>query len=429
MLDLRYVVANLDEVGRKLGRRGGQIDLAPIAELASERRDLLVAVEGLRQQQNQANDEMRKLAKDPEALGAARARLREVAEAIKEKDARLKVVEAALEELLAELPNIPHDSVPDGTSADDNVIVRTWGEKPRFDFPPKEHADLGEQLGILDFDRAAKVAGARFAVSYGAAARLERALANFMLDLHGGHGYREVLPPFLVNRASFFGTGQFPKFEPDVFAVKDHDLFLISTAEVPVTNLRRDEILDAAELPLKYVAYTPCFRSEAGSYGKDTRGLIRQHQFQKVELVKLTTPESSYEEHESLLADAEDVLRRLRLHYRVSLLCAGDMGFGAAKCYDLEVWLPGQGAYREISSVSNFEDFQARRAKIRYRPAKEEGKGDRPRLVHTINGSGLAIGRTVVALLENGQQKDGSIDLPEALWPYLGGLKRIEKER
>jgi seryl-tRNA synthetase len=427
MLDLRYVVDNLDAVRRKLERRGGNIDLAPLAELARERRELLVSVEGLRQQQNQANEEMRKLAKSPDALAEARVRLRQVADTIKEKDARLKVVETALEDLLAGLPNLPHDSVPDGLSAEQNVVVRSWGEKPKFDFTPKEHADLGEALGILDFDRAAKISGARFAVYFGAAARLERALINFMLDLHTGRGYREVLPPFMVNRASYVGTGQFPKFESDVFAVKDHDLFLISTAEVPVTNLRRDEILEAAELPVKYAAYTPCFRSEAGSYGKDTRGLIRQHQFQKVELVKLTRPEASYEEHEGLLADAEEVLRRLGLHYRVSLLCAGDMGFGAAKCYDLEVWLPGQNAYREISSVSNFEDFQARRAKIRYRPAKEEGKGEKPRLVHTLNGSGLAVGRTVVALLENGQKKDGSIDLPEALWPYLGGLKRIEK--
>jgi len=427
MLDLRYVVGNLDEVRRKLARRGGQVDLAPIAALAAERRDLLVAVEGLRQQQNQANDEMRKLARSPDALAEARTRLRLVADSIKEKDARLKLVEEALEEQLAGLPNLPSDSVPDGTSAEQNVVVRSWGVKPAFDFVPKEHADLGEALGILDFDRAAKISGARFAVYFGAAARLERALIAFMLDLHTSRGYREVLPPFLVNRASYVGTGQFPKFEPDVFAVKDHDLFLVSTAEIPVTNLRRDEILDAAELPVRYAAYSPCFRSEAGSYGKDTRGLIRQHQFQKVELVKLCRPESSYEEHEGLLADAEEVLRRLGLHYRVSLLCAGDMGFGAAKCYDLEVWLPGQGAYREISSVSNFEDFQARRAKIRYRPAKDEGKGDKPRLVHTLNGSGLAVGRTVVALLENGQKADGSIDLPEVLWPYLGGLRRIEK--
>jgi seryl-tRNA synthetase len=427
MLDLRYVVGNLDEVRRKLSRRGGSIDLAPIDELARERRELIMHVEGLRQKQKQANEGTRVLAKSPEKLAEVRLQLRGVADEIKEHDARLAVVEAALEAQLLDLPNLPHDSVPDGTSADQNVVVRSWGKKPDFDFTPKEHADLGEALGILDFHRAAKVSGARFAVYLGAAARLERALINFMLDLHNSRGYREVLPPFLVNRASYLGTGQFPKFEPDVFAIKDHDLFLVSTAEVPVTNLHRDEILDAAALPLRYAAYSPCFRSEAGSYGKDTRGLIRQHQFQKVELVKLTRPEASYEEHEGLLADAEEVLRRLGLHYRVSLLCAGDMGFGAAKCYDLEVWLPGQGAYREISSVSNFEDFQARRAKIRYRPTKDEGKGDKPRLVHTLNGSGLAVGRTVVALLENGQKKDGSVDLPEALWPYLGGLRRIEK--
>ncbi len=430
MLDLRYVVGNLEEVGRKLARRGGQIELAPLAELARERRDLLVSVEGLRQQQNQANERMRKLAKSPEAaneLAVARAELRGVGDVIASKDARLKEVEAELEALLEGLPNLPHDTVPDGTSADQNVVVRSWGEKPRFDFAPKEHADIGEALGILDFNRAAKVAGARFAFYLAAGARLERALISFMIDLHVARGYREVLPPFLVNRASYLGTGQFPKFEQDVFAIEKHDLFLVSTAEVPVTNLHRDEILDASVLPLKYVAYSPCFRSEAGSYGKDTRGLIRQHQFQKVELVKLSRPETSYEEHEGLVIDAEEILRRLGLHYRVSLLCAGDMGFGAAKCYDLEVWLPGQGAYREISSVSNFEDFQARRAKIRYRPTKDEGKGDKPRLVHTLNGSGLAVGRAVVALLENGQKQDGSVDLPEALWPYLGGLRRIEK--
>jgi seryl-tRNA synthetase len=301
--------------------------------------------------------------------------------------------------------------------------VRTVGEPGKPDFEPKEHSDLGEALGILDFERAAKIAGARFAVYLGAGARLERALGNFMLDLHGSRGYREILPPFLVNRASYVGTGQFPKFEQDVFAVAGHDLFLISTAEVPLTNFHGDEVLDAAQLPFKYAAYTSCFRSEAGSYGKDTRGLIRQHQFQKVELVKLCRPETSYQEHEQLTLDAEEVLKRLGLPYRVVLLCAGDMGFGAAKCYDLEVWLPGQNAYREISSCSNFEDFQARRAKIRFK----EGQGSKPRLVHTLNGSGLAVGRTVVAILENYQRADGSVDIPEALWPYMGGLKRLER--
>jgi len=427
MLDLRSVVSNLDEVRRKLERRGGGIDLGPMAKLAGERRTLTMDVEALRQKQNASNDEMRQKAKEakehPEALATLRAELKQVSESIKGKDFELKEIEAKLEAELLRLPNIPHDSVPDGKDATHNVVVRTVGEPPKLDFKPKEHSDLGEALGILDFERAARISGARFAVYLGAGARLERALGNFMLDLHTSRGYREILPPFMVNRASYVGTGQFPKFEQDVFAVQGHDLFLISTAEVPVTNLHGDEVLDAATLPLKYVAYTSCFRSEAGSYGKDTRGLIRQHQFQKVELVKLSRPETSYEEHEQLTLDAEEVLKRLGLPYRVVLLCAGDMGFGAAKCHDLEVWLPGQNAYREISSCSNFEDFQARRAKIRFK----EGQGSKPRLVHTLNGSGLAVGRTVVAILENYQRADGSVDIPEALWPYMGGLKRLER--
>ncbi|MHB8421072.1 MAG: serine--tRNA ligase [Myxococcales bacterium] len=423
MLDLRTVVGNLDEVKRKLERRGGGIDLGPLSRLAAERRSLTMEVEGLRQKQNAANDEVKKKAKDPEAMAGLRGEMKELSGRIKALDGKLAEVEGALESELLRIPNLPHDSVPDGKDASQNVVVRAVGEPRRFDFQPKEHSDLGEALGILDFERAAKISGARFTVYYGAGARLERALVGFMLDLHGSRGYREVLPPFLVNRASNLGTGQFPKFEQDVFAIQGHDLFLIPTAEVPVTNLHRDEILDAAQLPLRYAAYTPCFRSEAGSYGKDTRGLIRQHQFQKVELVKFSRPETSYEEHEKLTADAEEVLKRLGLPYRVMLLCAGDMGANAAKCYDLEVWLPGQNAYREISSCSNFEDYQARRAKIRFK----DGPGSKPRLVHTLNGSGLAVGRTVVAILENYQRADGSVDVPEALWPYLGGLKRIEK--
>jgi seryl-tRNA synthetase len=422
MLDLKYVVTHLDEVRARLTRRGGGLDLEPLAKLARERSELTVEVEGLRQKQNAANDEMRKLAKDPEKLAVARTELRQTSERIKAIDFQLREVEEKLEDQLLRIPNLPHESVPDGVSAEQNVVVRSWGEKPRFDFQAKEHADLGEALGILDFERAAKIAGARFVVYFGLGARLERALASFMLDVHTQRGYREVLPPFMVNRSSYVGTGQFPKFEQDVFAVKDHDLFLVSTAEVPVTNLYRDEILEGAKLPIRHCAYTPCFRSEAGSYGKDTRGLIRQHQFQKVELVKFTRPESSYEEHEQLVRDAEEVLQRLGLHYRVVLLCAGDMGANAAKCYDIEVWLPGQNAYREISSCSNFEDYQARRAKIRF---KDEG--GKPRFVHTLNGSGLAVGRTVVAILEQGQKADGSVDLPEVLWPYLGGVKRVEK--
>ncbi|MHB1844065.1 MAG: serine--tRNA ligase [Deltaproteobacteria bacterium] len=422
MLDLKTVVLNLDEVKRRLGRRGGGLNLEPLMKLAQERRALNVEVEALRQQQSAANERIRAQAKDPQAMAGLRAEMRQLSDEAKAKEGKLKEVEEGLEAELLRIPNLPHETVPDGKDATQNVVVRTVGVPPKFGFQPKEHSDLGEALGILDFERAVKLAGARFAVYLGAGARLERALINFMLDLHTSRGYVEVLPPFLVNRASYQGTGQFPKFEEDVFAIAGHDLFLISTAEVPLTNLHRDEILDGAKLPLKYVAYTPCFRSEAGSYGKDTRGLIRQHQFQKVELVKFARPETSYEEHESLTLDAEEVLKRLGLPYRVVLLCAGDMGFGAAKCYDIEVWLPGQNAYREISSCSNFEDFQARRAKIRYR----EAQGEKPKLVHTLNGSGLAVGRTVVALLENGQREDGSIDLPEALWPYLGGLRRIE---
>jgi seryl-tRNA synthetase len=422
MLDLKYVVTHLEEVRARLERRGGGLDLEPVARLAKERRELTIEVEGLRQKQNAANDEMRKLAKDPEKLAVARTELRQTSERIKAIDFQLREVEEKIEDQLLRIPNLPHESVPDGLTAEQNVVVRSWGDKPRFDFQPKEHADLGEALGILDFERAAKIAGARFVVYSGLGARLERALGSFMLDVHTQRGYREVLPPFMVNRASYVGTGQFPKFEQDVFAVKDHDLFLVSTAEVPVTNLYRDEILEGAQLPIRHCAYTPCFRSEAGSYGKDTRGLIRQHQFQKVELVKFTRPESSYEEHEQLVKDAEEILQRLGLHYRVVLLCAGDMGANAAKCYDIEVWLPGQNAYREISSCSNFEDYQARRAKIRF---KDEG--GKPRFVHTLNGSGLAVGRTLVAILEQGQKADGTVDLPEALWLYLGGVKRIEK--
>ncbi len=421
MLDLKYVVNNLDEVRRRLGRRGGNLDLDPLAALARQRRDLTVEVEALRQSQNAANDEMRKLSKEPDKLAEARTRLRQVSDRIKAIDVDLKAVEEKLEDQLLRIPNLPAADVPEGTSAAQNVVVRSWGEKPKLDFKPKEHADLGEALGILDFERAAKIAGARFAVYYGLGAKLERALATFMLDVHTARGYREVLPPFLVNRQSYVSTGQFPKFEADVFAIKDHDLFLASTAEVPVTNLYRDEVLDGAKLPIHHCAYTPCFRSEAGSYGKDTRGLIRQHQFQKVELVKFVRPEKSAEEHEALVADAEEILKRLGLAYRVVLLCTADMSASAAKCYDLEVWLPGQDAYREISSCSNFEDYQARRAKIRF---KDEG--GKPRLVHTLNGSGLAVGRTLVAILENGQRADGSVDLPEILWPYMGGVKRIE---
>jgi seryl-tRNA synthetase len=431
MLDLRYVAQNFDEVMRRLSRRGA-VELGEFKRLFSERRELNVRIEAARAEASDVGA-LLSPAKVPVSrtvraksyaqplADADKAELRnlskELKERAKETEARLKETEAELDKILLTVPNLPHASVPDGRSSEDNPVVRTVGEKRAFAFAPKAHWDLGEALGILDFERASKISGARFAVYRGLGAKLERALATFMLDAHTARGYTEILPPFLVNRASMTGTGQLPKFEEDSFKTQgEPELFLIPTAEVPVTNLHRDEILDGDALPIKYCAYTPCFRREAGTYGKDTRGLIRQHQFQKVELVKLCKPERSYEEHEALTADAEEILKRLGLPYRVVSLCAGDLGFGAAKCYDLEVWLPGQESYREISSCSNFEDFQARRAQIRFRPAA----GEKPQLVHTINGSGLAVGRTVVAILENYQQADGSVVIPEALRPYMG---------
>jgi seryl-tRNA synthetase len=426
MLDLKYVLANLDEVERKLGRRGGAVDLGPVKTLAGERKQLLQESEALRARQNAANKAMPSLAaKGGDELAKARAELKEVSNRIKELEERLKAVEEELNTALLYIPNVPSDATPDGKGEADNPVVRTWGEKPAFDFVPKTHDELGEALGILDFERAAKISGARFCVYRGLGARLERALASFMLDLHTSRGYTEVLPPYLVNRAAMTGTGQLPKFEEDAFKTREEaredELFLIPTAEVPVTNLYRGEILEPGSVPVHHCAFTPCFRREAGSYGKDTKGLIRQHQFHKVELVKFVSPETSYDELEKLTADAEEVLRRLGLHYRVVTLCAGDLGFGSAKTYDIEVWLPGQNAYREISSCSNYEDYQARRASIRYR----EEKGAKPRFVHTLNGSGLAIGRTVVAILENYQRADGSVAIPEALRPYLGGAEEI----
>lgn len=426
MLDLRYVVGNLEEVSRKLARRGDPIDLAPIQRLASERLRLLAESESLRQKQNAANEGMRALAKEGgEKLAAARAELKELSNRIRELQAQLDGIEGELEEQLLYIPNIPSDRTPDGASEEDNPVVRTWGEKREYGFAPRTHDDLGVALGILDFERAAKISGARFAVLIGLGARLERALAAFMLDLHVSRGYTEVLPPFLVNRTAMIGTGQLPKFEEDAFKTSEEnpedERFLIPTAEVPVTNLYREEIQEPGTLPIRNCAYTACFRREAGSHGRDTRGLIRQHQFDKVELVKIVEPEGSYDELEALTADAEEVLKRLGLHYRVVSLCAGDLGANAAMTYDLEVWLPGQGAYREISSCSNFEDYQARRASIRYRPAP----GERPRFAHTINGSGLAIGRTMVAILEQYQREDGSVEIPEALRPYMGGAAEI----
>jgi seryl-tRNA synthetase len=424
MLDLRNVAQNFDAVVARLKTRGGNLDLGPFQRLFSERRELYVSMESLSARRNAANEEMKRKAKeDPKALDALRGDMRAVSQEIKEKEARLKEVEDELSRILLLIPNVPHESVPTGAGAEDNVQVRAWGEKPNLLFAPKQHFELGEKLGMLDFERAAKVSGSRFAYYKGALARLERALATFMLDVHTQKGYLEMIPPYLVLRESMMGTGQLPKFEDDAFKTAgEMERFLIPTAEVPVTNYHADEILEGEQLPLRYCAFSPCFRAEAGSAGKDTRGLIRQHQFHKVELVKFATPDKSLEELEALTDDACDILRRLGLHHRVMLLCTGDMGFGSRKTYDIEVWLPGQDTYREISSCSDFGDFQARRAKIRYRAQK----GDKPQLVHTLNGSGLAVGRTTVAILENYQREDGSVAIPEALWPYMGGLKELK---
>ncbi|HJK98510.1 MAG TPA: serine--tRNA ligase [Polyangiaceae bacterium LLY-WYZ-14_1] len=442
MLDLRAVVDDLEAVRQGLARRGFDDDAAldELARRADERRRAIVEVEGLRARRNEASQAMAKLDKTSDEFTRTREEIRGVGEAIKTAEARQKEAEARIAEILLGLPNLPHPDTPDGRSEADNPVVRTVGDPPSFDFTPKDHVDLGVGLGILDFERAAKLSGARFVVLKGAGARLERALMSYMLDLHADrHGYQEVWVPALVKGEALQGTGQLPKFEADVFklaagwggaadAPEDggedvgRELYLIPTAEVPVTNLHADEILDGAELPRSYCAYTPCFRSEAGSYGRDTRGMIRQHQFDKVELVRFVSPEDGPDELERLTGHAEAVLQGLGLHYRVVQLCAGDMGFAAQKAYDLEVWLPSQQAYREISSCSWFGDFQARRARIRYRP----GPKDKPRLLHTLNGSGLAIGRTLVALLEQGQGSDGSVTIPRALRPYLGGRERLE---
>lgn len=421
MLDRRAITDRFDETQRALGRRSADLDLSPARALAQERRQLITETEGKRHQQKALGEEMKDAAKEGgERHEKLRAQLKNLAHEVKEGGARLADVEGRLDALLLDIPNLPHESVPDGESEADNPVLNTWGDKPTFDFEPQAHWDLGPALGVLDFERGAKLSGSRFTVLFGLGARLERALINFMLDVHIERGYREVSPPFLVSRESMTGTGQLPKFEDDAFKTAgEKELFLIPTAEVPVTNLHRDEILE--ELPLRYCAYTPCFRAEAGSSGRDVRGYIRQHQFHKVELVKFAVPEESYAELDSLLDDACEILRRLRLHYRVVELCTGDLGFSAAKTFDVEVWLPGQDAYREISSCSNFEDFQARRMKIRYRP---EPKG-KTRLVHTINGSGLAAGRTLVAVLEQFQQADGSVLIPEVLRPYMRGVERM----
>jgi seryl-tRNA synthetase len=424
MLDLKYTREHLEEVKEKIGRRGQVVDWERFAQLDAERRQILQESESLRAQRNQVSDVIAEKKKKKLDANEEIGRMKEVSNRIKELETGLVEKEEALQGLMLTIPNIPHASVAVGQGEKDNPEIRKWGKPPEFSFSPAPHWDIGEALDILDFDRGAKITGARFTLYKGAGARLERALLNFMLDLHTSeHGYQEVLPPFLVNRRAMTGTGQLPKFEEDLFKLSDPDYFLIPTAEVPVTNIHQDEILPEEDLPIYYTAYTPCFRKEAGSYGKDTRGLIRQHQFNKVELVKFTTPETSYDELEKLTHNAEEVLKRLGIPYRVIMLCTGDLGFSAAKTYDLEAWLPGQGVYKEISSCSNFEDFQARRANIRYRPKGKKGT----EFVHTLNGSGLAIGRTLVAILENFQQEDGSVLVPEVLRPYMGGVTKIEK--
>jgi len=421
MLDLNFVRENLALVEEKLRQRGmnpAEV-LKDFHSLDAERRSAITENETLQARRNRASEEIAKLKKSGQDASALIQETKELREQIQTTEKKAAESEARLREILTALPNLPHASVPVGTTAEQNVEARRWGTPPKFDFKPKPHWELGEELGVLDLERAAKISGARFAVYWALGAKLERALANFMLDLHTrDHGYTEVLPPYLVNSESMYGTGQLPKFAQDSFRVPhgEKDLWLIPTAEVPVTNLYRDEVLDGARLPISLTAYTPCFRSEAGSYGKDVRGIIRQHQFQKVELVKFSRRETSYDELEKLTHNAEAVLQKLGLHYRVVTLCTADMGFSSAKTYDIEVWLPGQGLFREISSCSNFEAFQARRANIRYRP---EGK-NKTELVHTLNGSGLAVGRTWVAIVENYQQADGSVRIPDALQPYMG---------
>jgi len=422
LLDLVFVRDNLELVRQALRNRGLAERLEDFEGFDRERRKFLIEAESRKARRNKVSDEIANLKKQKQDANPLIAEMKELGKEIQELDEKAKGFDAQLRDLLANIPNIPHASVPVGRGPRDNQEVRRWGEPRKFDFEPKAHWDLGPALGILDFDRAAKIAGARFAVYRGVGAKLERALANFMLDVHTRqHGYTEVLPPFLVNSASLYGTGNLPKFAEDLFKLEGTDYWLIPTAEVPVTNLFRDEVLEAETLPVKYCAWTACFRSEAGSYGKETRGIIRQHQFQKVELVKFTLPENSYDELEALTRDAETILQRLGLPYRVVALSTGDMGFASAKTYDLEVWLPSSGEYKEISSCSNFEAFQARRANLRFRRG---GKGKTEHL-HTLNGSGLAIGRTWLALIENYQQADGSVLVPEALRSYLDGLERI----
>jgi seryl-tRNA synthetase len=419
MLDIKFVRENPEKIKEALKKRGYNIDFDSFLSMEEERLKFLREIENKRAIRNAVSQEIAKLKKskpDSPELEKLISEMRQLGDEINDLESKLRIIEDKVQSFLLYIPNLPHNTVPVGKDETENVEIRRWGVPPEFDFEPLNHWDIGEILGIIDFERAGKIAGSRFAVMKGVGARLERALINFMLDLHISKGYIEVFPPLLVNRDSMIGTGQLPKFEEDLFKTEEPEYYLIPTAEVPVTNLHKNEILSEDDLPIYYVSYTPCFRKEAGSHGKDVRGLIRQHQFNKVELVKFVKPEDSYEELESLTKDAEEVLQRLGLHYRVIVLCTGDLGFSSAKTYDIEVWLPGQKRYREISSCSNFEDFQARRANIRFRKREKRGT----EFVHTLNGSGLAIGRTVVAILENYQQRDGSVIVPEALRPYMG---------
>ena len=422
MLDLKFIRENLDLAKNKLSQRNLEIDLDHVVHIDQQRREIIQEVESLRNERNTVSEIIAAAKKEKKDASADISRMKEVSQKIKELDNKREEIEGTFRDLLLRIPNIPDETVKAGKDSSDNEEVKRWGVPPHFDFEPKPHWEIGEKLGILDFERGAKITGARFTLLKGAGALMERALINFMLDLHTReHQYQEVFPPILVNRTSMIGTGQLPKFEEDLFRLVDPEYFLIPTAEVPVTNIHQEEIIEGENLPIYYTAYTPCFRKEAGAYGKDTRGIIRQHQFNKVELVKFTTPETSYQELESLLNNAEEVLKRLKLHYRVVSLCTSDLGFSAAKTYDIEVWLPSQKDYKEISSCSNFTDFQARRANIRYRPEPKT----KPQFVHTLNGSGLAIGRTSVAIIENYQQKDGRVLIPEVLRPYMGGMARV----
>ena len=424
MLDLGYLRENLEAARERLAQRGFALDVETFQRLDGERKRLIHEVEHLRQVRNAASEDIARLLREQVDVTDKRRLMKVASLRTKEIEDSLRTIEEKLFQFASVIPNLPDPSIPIGLTDKENVEVRRVGEPTRFDFTPKAHWDLGPQLGVLDFERATKITGARFALLAGAGARLERALINFMLDIHTKlHGYREIVPPFMVNSKSLFGTANLPKFEEDLFKLRDTDYYLIPTAEVPLTNIYRDEIIDGERLPIKFTAYTPCFRSEAGSYGKDVRGVFRQHQFNKVELVKFSRPEDSNAELESLVVNAEEILKRLKIPYRVVIHSTGDMGFGATKSYDLEVWLPGQDAYREISSCSNYGDFQARRANIRYRPA-----GGKVRFVHTLNGSGLAIGRTWIAIMENYQQKDGTVVVPEALRPYLDGQSVIAPE-